>query len=142
MPTAPNPKERDNEPPGGVERRSRPPRKRLDWDVRGFLAVGGLIGAFIIATSQIVVAALAGRFTTIDTISKAAEIPTWLATMVGAIIGFYFGARAGGSETAQAQQGVQLSEIHALVNSRLDEALALIETQRTELATTEEPKGR
>lgn len=55
-------------------------RRRVDWDVRGILALLALLGAFGMAFAQ-----LAAR--------GDANIPAWAATTVGAIVGFYFGGR-------------------------------------------------
>lgn len=55
-------------------------RRRVDWDVRGILALLALVGAFGMAFAQ-----LAYR--------GDANIPAWAATTVGAIVGFYFGGR-------------------------------------------------
>ena len=55
-------------------------RRRVDWDVRGILALLALIGAFAIATVQLVQ-------------GHTADIPAWMATTVGAVVGFYFGGR-------------------------------------------------
>lgn len=57
------------------------PRTRIDWDVRGILAVMGLIGAFGLAIGQLIQ-------------GQSAEIPSWAAATVSAIIGFYFGSRS------------------------------------------------
>ena len=56
--------------------------RRVDWDVRGILAVLATLGAFGLAGAQ-----LAGGHT--------ADIPAWAATLVGAVAGFYFGSRGG-----------------------------------------------
>ena len=55
-------------------------RRRVDWDVRGILAILALLGAFAIAFVQLI-------------IRQDANIPAWAATTVGAIVGFYFGGR-------------------------------------------------
>lgn len=54
---------------------------RIDWDVRGIIAVFAIVGAFGLAAAQLF-------------LRGDANIPTWAATMVGAVIGFYFGGRA------------------------------------------------
>lgn len=58
-------------------------RRRLDLDVRGVLAVLSLIGVFTLAFVQL----LGNRGT--------ADVPAWATTVVGAVIGFYFGGRTG-----------------------------------------------
>lgn len=55
-------------------------RRRVDWDVRGILALLALLGAFSLAFAQLVR-------------GGDANIPAWAATTVGAIVGFYFGGR-------------------------------------------------
>jgi len=55
-------------------------RRRVDWDVRGILALLALLGAFSLAFAQLVR-------------GDDANIPAWAATTVGAIVGFYFGGR-------------------------------------------------
>jgi len=57
-------------------------RRRVDWDVRGILALLALVGAFAIAFAQL-------------SSHGDANIPAWAATTVGAIVGFYFGGRGG-----------------------------------------------
>jgi hypothetical protein len=57
-------------------------RRRVDWDVRGILALLALLGAFGLAFAQLVT-------------HGDANIPAWAATTVGAIVGFYFGGRGG-----------------------------------------------
>lgn len=56
--------------------------RRVDWDVRGILAVLSVIGAFGLASAQLF-------------LQLSADIPAWAATLVGAVAGFYFGSRAG-----------------------------------------------
>jgi hypothetical protein len=59
-------------------------RRRVDWDVRGLLALLALLGAFALAFAQLVY-------------RGDANIPAWAATTVGAVVGFYFGGRGGTS---------------------------------------------
>lgn len=61
-------------------------RRRIDWDVRGIIAIMAVVGAFGLAFVQLL---------TQD--SQGANIPSWAATLVGGIAGFYFGSRGGGS---------------------------------------------
>ena len=58
--------------------------RRIDWDVRGILAVLAVLGAFGLAGAQLAQ-------------GLSADIPAWAATLVGAVAGFYFGSRGGGS---------------------------------------------
>jgi len=53
-------------------------RRRIDWDVRGILALLALLGAFAMAGAQLYR-------------GDTADIPAWAATTVGAIVGFYYG---------------------------------------------------
>jgi hypothetical protein len=57
-------------------------RRRIDWDVRGILAILSLVGAFALAFTQLV-------------IGQTAEIPAWAAAIVAGVTGFYFGSRGG-----------------------------------------------
>lgn len=57
--------------------------RRVDWDVRGILAVLAVIGAFGLAGAQLA-------------LDLTSDIPAWAATLVGAVAGFYFGSRGGG----------------------------------------------
>jgi hypothetical protein len=61
-------------------------RRRIDWDVRGILAILALVGAFALAFVQLVF-----------TPDKSAEIPAWAAAVVSGVTGFYFGSRGGSS---------------------------------------------
>lgn len=56
--------------------------RRVDWDVRGILAVLSVVGAFGLAVAQLY-------------LKMSSDIPAWAATLVGAVAGFYFGSRAG-----------------------------------------------
>lgn len=58
--------------------------RRVDWDVRGILAILAVLGAFSLAFTQL-------------TLDLGSDIPAWAATLVGAVAGFYFGSRGGGS---------------------------------------------
>jgi len=60
-------------------------RRRIDWDVRGILAIMALLGAFSLAFVQLVV------------LRDTAEIPAWAAAVVSGVTGFYFGSRGGGT---------------------------------------------
>jgi hypothetical protein len=57
-------------------------RRRIDWDVRGILAILSLVGAFSLAGVQLA-------------ILNTAEIPAWAAAVVSGVTGFYFGSRGG-----------------------------------------------
>lgn len=57
--------------------------RRIDWDVRGIIALISITAAFVIAGLQL-------------TFKGDANIPAWAATLVGGITGFYFGSRGGG----------------------------------------------
>jgi uncharacterized protein YcfJ len=56
--------------------------RRIDWDVRGILAILAVIGAFGLAGAQLF-------------LGLGSDIPAWAATLVGAVAGFYFGSRGG-----------------------------------------------
>jgi hypothetical protein len=58
-------------------------RTRIDWDVRGILAILSLIGAFGLAAGQMLM-------------GDGNEIPAWAAAVVSAVMGFYFGSRSSG----------------------------------------------
>jgi len=58
------------------------PRTRIDWDVRGILAVLSLLGAFCLAGAQMIQ-------------GQTADIPAWAAAVVSGVMGFYFGSRGG-----------------------------------------------
>jgi hypothetical protein len=58
-------------------------RRRIDWDVRGILAIMSLVGAFALATGLMVQ-------------GLSPEIPAWAAAVVSGVMGFYFGSRGGG----------------------------------------------
>jgi hypothetical protein len=58
--------------------------RRMDWDIRGVLAIMSLIGAVGLA----VMSQLSGQ---------KGEVPTWAAAMVMSVIGFYFGSKGGGN---------------------------------------------
>lgn len=60
-------------------------RKRMDWDVRGILAIMALFGSFALAGAQLAQ-------------GRTAEIPAWAAAVVAGVTGFYFGSRGGGGE--------------------------------------------
>lgn len=60
-------------------------RRRIDWDVRGILAILSLLGAFALAFTQLIVSP-----------EHSAEIPAWAAAIVAGVTGFYFGSRGGG----------------------------------------------
>lgn len=57
--------------------------RRLDWDVKGLIAVLAVFGAFAIQTILII------RNDTLD-------MPPWVVGLVSAIVAFYFGARSNG----------------------------------------------
>jgi hypothetical protein len=110
---------------------------RLDLDVRGILALISLMGSLLALSTLMVRSDIEGPVAL-----------AFLGTLAGPVMGFYFGAKgAAGSEqqyqqgVTQSAQGVQLAEIHALVNSRLeslterlDKALSLLTAdQRDEL---------
>ena len=56
-------------------------RTRVDWDVRGILAILALLGGFTLAGASML---------TVGT----ADIPAWAAATVSAVMGFYFGSRS------------------------------------------------
>jgi len=58
------------------------PRTRIDWDVRGILAILSLLGAFSLAGVQMIQ-------------GLTADIPAWAAAVVSGVMGFYFGSRGG-----------------------------------------------
>ena len=60
-------------------------RRRIDWDVRGILAILSLLGAFALAFTQLAFSP-----------EHSAEIPAWAAAIVAGVTGFYFGSRGGG----------------------------------------------
>lgn len=60
-----------------------PPRKVLDLDVRGVLAILAIIGTFTLSFVQLLFTEL-----------QSAEIPAWAAAIVASITGFYFGSRS------------------------------------------------
>jgi hypothetical protein len=67
---------------------SPPRRRREDFkiqyhldDVRGLLAIIALVGAFALAFAQLFLK------------DGTSDIPTWAASTVSAILGFYFGGR-------------------------------------------------
>lgn len=104
-------------------------------DVRGLLAVMCVIGAFGLAILSITMAVI--RDTKLGegvTPATFLEIPSWTAGIVGTVIGYYFGskgaAEVAGSVSEQSSQSVKLDQIHELVNSRMDAAMAKIEGQR------------
>jgi len=79
-------KEFDNEDAHmGSDKEGRIFRRRIDWDVRGILAILSLLGAFSLAFTQLVI-----------TPEHGAEIPAWAAAIVAGVTGFYFGSRGGG----------------------------------------------
>lgn len=59
-------------------------RVRIDWDVRGILAILVSVGVFALAFTQLA-------------LGQTAEIPAWATAIVGGVTGFYFGARGGSS---------------------------------------------
>lgn len=61
-------------------------RRRVDWDVRGIIAIMAVVGAFGLAIAQLLLGHEAG-----------ADIPAWAATLVGGVAGFYYGSRGGGN---------------------------------------------
>lgn len=65
-------------------------KRRIDWDVRGIIAVIAIIGVFAIAAAQLI-------------LRGDANVPTWAATLVGGVTGFYFGSR-GGTVNGQAKR--------------------------------------
>ena len=69
----------------GVDSTGRKFRRRIDWDVRGILAILSLLGAFALAFTQLVLSP-----------EHSAEIPAWAAAIVAGVTGFYFGSRGGG----------------------------------------------
>ena len=62
---------------------SRFKRRRLDWDIRGVLAVLSLLGTFGYAVAQMIMSG-----------SVSAEVPPWMPTITGTVIAFYFGGRS------------------------------------------------
>jgi len=79
-------KEFDNEDAHmGRSREGRLFRRRIDWDVRGILAILSLLGAFALAFTQLIISP-----------EHSAEIPAWAAAIVAGVTGFYFGSRGGG----------------------------------------------
>ncbi len=113
-----------------MERESR----LLDLDIRGLIGLMSVAGLFGVVFTQL------GQ-------GVPVTIPPEVAGTVGATIGFYFGGKGAGvgNEAVQAAQGMRLEEIHALVNSRLDEALSTIADQKVALAdltaALRQPKG-
>lgn len=69
----------------GQDAQGRKFRRRIDWDVRGILAILSLLGAFSLAFTQLVLSP-----------EHSAEIPAWAAAIVAGVTGFYFGSRGGG----------------------------------------------
>lgn len=63
---------------------SRFKHRRLDWDIRGVLAVLSLVGTFGYAVTLMV---LSGNY--------SIEIPPWMPTITGTVVAFYFGGRSG-----------------------------------------------
>jgi len=63
-------------------------KARIDWDVRGILAILAVVGAFSLAFVQLLFAPVA-----------SAEIPAWAAAVVSGVTGFYFGSRSSGGES-------------------------------------------
>ena len=59
--------------------------RRLDWDIRGVLAVMSLFGTFGYAIAVMVIS---GNYTV--------EIPPWMPTITGTVVAFYFGGRSNG----------------------------------------------
>lgn len=53
---------------------------RLDLDMRGILALVGLLGAFGLSFSQLF-------------LQGSADVPAWVSAIVGGIAGYYFGSR-------------------------------------------------
>ena len=112
-------------------------RTKPDRDVRGLIASIAIIGALTTLNLLIVKGEIDGPIAL-----------AFLGTLSGPVLGFYYGGKGGvGTEqqfqqgVTQMAQGVQLSEIHDLVNSRLtavterlDKALGLMtDKQRDEM---------
>ena len=68
----------------GRDAKNRLYRRRIDWDVRGILAIFAVIGAFALQAVMIVR-------------GDAGDMPPWVVGLVSAIIAFYFGSRSSGS---------------------------------------------
>ena len=60
-------------------------KRRLDWDVRGVIAILLVLGTFSYAGVQLLV-----------TGNPSTDIPLWMPTLTGTVIAFYFGGRMNG----------------------------------------------
>jgi len=115
-----------------------------DRDVRGLIASIAIIGALTTLNLLIVKGEIDGPIAL-----------AFLGTLSGPVLGFYYGGKGGtGTEAQYVQgatqmaQGIQLSEIHDLVNSRLtavtdrlDKALGLMTgAQMTEMNREDKPR--
>lgn len=68
-------------------------RKRLDFDVRGLLAIITVVGFFLMIFAQLVIAVLQGQTVTAE---RSVRIPAEVAAVVTGVAGFYFGSRSNG----------------------------------------------
>ena len=68
----------------GKDSEGRASQRRVDWDVRGILAVLSLCGTFTLAGALLF-------------LGKDPEIPAWAAAVVSTVLGFYFGSRSAGN---------------------------------------------
>lgn len=61
-------------------------RRRIDWDVRGIIAILALIGTFTLAGAQLL-------------LGHSADIPAWAAALVATVTTYYFVSRGSNGQT-------------------------------------------